>query len=326
MNGNDLYIAINDAPGDILKIDITASVPTTASTMQTRLTGPVGLALNGDDLYISESPNWEVVKIDITDTTNPKTRTTVVSGFKPKDILLNGNDLYIADYTNNRIVKIDINGTLPATATVVAAGIDGPFGLALRGDDLYVSNEDGAIYKIDLTITSLPATAEVLVDGLSPTPNNGNYAAEYITMRGDELYFSRRTKISKIPDVTAANPTVVDVVDGFSNVRGIAFSGTTLYVADAGASKIYKIENAQTLSINDFSSSKDIGVYPNPSSEFIELSGLAENKKYTVYNVLGYEIINGTVTNNEQIDIRSFNNGLYLLRLEDGNTIKFLKE
>ncbi len=82
---------------------------------------------------------------------------------------------------------------------------------------------------------------------------------------------------------------------------------------------------SSTLGVSNFESKK-IKISPNPSSDYIQISGMLENEKYTLYSILGTEIKKGVISNNEQIDIRGFMNGLYFLKFENGNTIKFLKE
>lgn len=69
-----------------------------------------------------------------------------------------------------------------------------------------------------------------------------------------------------------------------------------------------------------------IQLYPNPSDKFVKISGLTEKKNYEIYNILGTEIKKGVISNNEQIDIKDFTNGLYFLKFENGKTIKFIKE
>ena len=81
-----------------------------------------------------------------------------------------------------------------------------------------------------------------------------------------------------------------------------------------------------TLSINDFTTNNDVKIYPNPSSQFIQISNLNSNEPYTIFSILGNEIRKGIISNNKQIDIRNFTNGLYLLKFDNGNTIKFIKE
>ena len=85
--------------------------------------------------------------------------------------------------------------------------------------------------------------------------------------------------------------------------------------------------NTQVLSTTDFNVHENsITLSPNPSVDFIQVSGLLGDASYRIYNLLGAEIKSGVVSNQEDIDIRDFANGLYLLQLDTGNTLKFLKE
>ncbi|MDA9250540.1 M4 family metallopeptidase [Flavobacteriaceae bacterium] len=66
--------------------------------------------------------------------------------------------------------------------------------------------------------------------------------------------------------------------------------------------------------------------YPIPSSNFVTIEGLNKHESYSIYNIWGALIINGNISNNEQIDIRNFTKGLYFLKFDNGNIIKFIKE
>ena len=70
----------------------------------------------------------------------------------------------------------------------------------------------------------------------------------------------------------------------------------------------------------------DINVYPNPASHFIKISGLDKPEQYTLFNILGAKITNGSISNNQKIDIQNLTSGLYFLKFENGNTLKFLKK
>tara|TARA_R110002096_G_C14409914_1_gene708183 strand:+ start:87 stop:857 length:771 start_codon:yes stop_codon:yes gene_type:complete len=103
-------------------------------------------------------------------------------------------------------------------------------------------------------------------------------------------------------------------------------------IADDGSFGGLRIESittdTPTLSIDEISSTDKIkaSLFPNPSTNFIQISGLIKKENYRIFGVLGAEIKNGIVSENEQIDIRSFTNGLYFLKFENGNTLKFLKD
>ena len=69
-----------------------------------------------------------------------------------------------------------------------------------------------------------------------------------------------------------------------------------------------------------------IKIYPNLSSEFIQFSCLTTKENFKIYNILGSEVKSGIISNQEKIDIRNLPKGLYFLKFENGNTIKFMKE
>lgn len=94
----------------------------------------------------------------------------------------------------------------------------------------------------------------------------------------------------------------------------------------SGGGFSYDRSTDQSLGINEIELENTIKLFPNPSTEFIKVSGLTENESFTIFNILGAEIKSGIISNNEQIEIRNLKNGLYFLKFINGNTIKFIKE
>jgi hypothetical protein len=88
----------------------------------------------------------------------------------------------------------------------------------------------------------------------------------------------------------------------------------------------YDRSTDQSLSTNDFASNINVKIFPNPATEFIQVSELISNINYSIFNVLGEEVKKGTTSNKEKIDINNLNNGLYLFRLDNGITVKFIKK
>jgi len=80
------------------------------------------------------------------------------------------------------------------------------------------------------------------------------------------------------------------------------------------------------LSLDEFNKDSYYEISPNPTNETIKISNLKSKKNYRIYNALGAEIQSGVISDNEQIDVRDFNNGMYLLKFDNGTTIKFIKE
>ncbi len=75
----------------------------------------------------------------------------------------------------------------------------------------------------------------------------------------------------------------------------------------------------------DIDTKSRIKTYPNPSTNFISLAGLMEEKDYIIYSTAGKELARGSVYYNNKIDIRFLEKGLYLLKLANIEIIKFIK-
>ncbi|WP_366518848.1 T9SS type A sorting domain-containing protein [uncultured Winogradskyella sp.] len=88
---------------------------------------------------------------------------------------------------------------------------------------------------------------------------------------------------------------------------------------------IYDYNNQITLNVQNFEASNNVTIYPNPSSEFIAIEGLQQNETVSIYNVLGTLVKEKYVTPNQRIAIKDLNSGMYFLKLENGYTIKFVK-
>ena len=99
---------------------------------------------------------------------------------------------------------------------------------------------------------------------------------------------------------------------------------------DAGAQVLIdnvSIFDKSTLSTNQLeNNSNTITAYPNPSTDFIEISGFKVKENYTIYNILGESVLNGSIQEKEQIDLRNLTNGIYILKTENAKALKIIKE
>ena len=122
----------------------------------------------------------------------------------------------------------------------------------------------------------------------------------------------------------ATNPIDLSAYDSMDDVV-IRFQATSAYGNNLFLDDI-ALNTTTTLSINDVSAINGVKVYPNPTSDFIQISGLTTSKNYAIYNILGAKITRGNISENEMIDVKGFTSGVYFLKFDNGNTIKFLKE
>jgi alpha-tubulin suppressor-like RCC1 family protein len=64
-------------------------------------------------------------------------------------------------------------------------------------------------------------------------------------------------------------------------------------------------------------------VFPNPSSDFIQILNFNESQEYKIFNLLGKVVQSGSVSNKEKIDVKQLNRGIYLIKLKEIN-IRFI--
>jgi hypothetical protein len=108
----------------------------------------------------------------------------------------------------------------------------------------------------------------------------------------------------------------------WSDVTSFVITGAT----STGQYFIDEIVIAATLGLEDFNFGKSISISPNPSNSYIQISGLTKTQNYRIFNIIGTEISNGNISNNEKIDTQNLTSGLYLLKFDNGRASKFIKE
>ena len=105
----------------------------------------------------------------------------------------------------------------------------------------------------------------------------------------------------------------------------------TAFVDWTGLSTVYGALNptSATLSVDDALASK-FSVYPNPATDFLTIdAGNVEISSVSVFNLLGAKVLEQKELVDNKINTASLTSGVYLLKIESGNssvTKKFLKE
>jgi hypothetical protein len=233
----------------------------------------------------------------------------------PSAMQYDGNILYFSQLPG-QISKIDITDPNPIAVDIVT-GLDSPYDIILKDNFLYIS-EFGANKISKINITDQNPTATDVVTGV-----NG---PEGLELNGNDLYIVQPNydKISKI-DITNINPTTTEIVTELDKPIETLLIGDCLYIVEIFGNKISKFCDL-SLSIEESSIKSDVKLFPNPSSHFIQVSNLKESEIFKIYNVLGNLVLEGSISENNMIDIRHLNIGLYIIRIENNGAIKFIKE
>ena len=87
----------------------------------------------------------------------------------------------------------------------------------------------------------------------------------------------------------------------------------------------YERSTDQLLSTNEYELNNEFKIYPNPSKDFIQISGITNTLNFKVHNVLGAEILNGNIEKEGEINIQNLSKGIYVIHFENGTALKFVK-
>lgn len=307
LNGNDLFIGdINNAK--IHKVDLSQTTPTLTDFITSGISFPALIEMSGNTLYIPQISNLSSSDVTLS---SPILTTIAPTNFS-FGFVKNGNDLYTSYRNDGKVVKFDLSQTNP-TATDVVTGL-GSFlsGIALNGNDLYIARSgENKISKIDITQTN-PIVTDVL----------SNVSAIDLLLIGNNLYFSGNNAVSKI-DITQTNPIKETIVDNLPNtVWGIVIFNNYLYMAQQTGGQILRF-NLNLLGVDNLENENQFKIYPNPTSSKINITNSNELLNYKITDVSGKILLEGNTKN--EIDISYLESGLYLVKFENNQTIKILK-
>lgn len=197
---------------------------------------------------------------------------------------------------NEFVIKIDTKGKIPANSTVLLT-----FQMFLNysnnvNDVVWLKGmgADGPLLNFQMD-DWVPREYESITD-------ISEYAVGHDFLTEDMLY--------------SGNPNDRYEKKAFPDGRNVSFWQVFLTVT----------EGTGTLSNDTIEKDASIRVFPNPSSDYIQVTGLSQPEKYTVYTMLGTEVKSGLVAEGEKINIQSLANGIYFMKLNNGQTLKFVKQ
>ena len=91
-----------------------------------------------------------------------------------------------------------------------------------------------------------------------------------------------------------------------------------------------KFGSYTALSSDHFEKLTNVNLYPNPSSDFININSADSIEEYSIYDLTGRIVKNSNPnSNNFRINVTSLNKGIYLVKLSSGDktgSIKIIKD
>lgn len=229
------------------------------------------------------------------------------------------------------------------------------FSLAIHSQiaAIYNSNTSGTLSNVPFAVTNINAignyTANMSWNAYSAAPLSNSPTLQYLStdnitvtfdtpMPNLRLYFVywRSGEYSFDQPFTILSGNDIQNTSGNNIVISSAGSGIIEFTNPTTALNVSVISAATgymstTFGLNEILSIKDmtktkISLFPNPSTNFIKIEGILETKKYVIFNLLGQEIMSGILNEGEMINVQSLENGLYALKFDNEESIKFMKE
>jgi hypothetical protein len=116
----------------------------------------------------------------------------------------------------------------------------------------------------------------------------------------------------------------LDLTDSYGNTSFTSGGNSDFFVTK------FASQVCQPLSNESFDTNS-IEIYPNPTKNIINIINLTENCEYTIFNIMGSEVLSGNVSqDSNSIDLSELQSGYYILNLINSNglnkTLKVIKE
>ncbi|WP_310556627.1 T9SS type A sorting domain-containing protein [Flavobacterium sp.] len=175
-----------------------------------------------------------------------------------------------------------------------------------------VAGDVGTIKQLTFTTPALVTTSTLVValripNSLAAAPGTGSLATFFPASNGDGQTAPGYITASSCG---IATPT---------NLAGIGFPNMHL---------VLSVNGSPNLSVNDNELANNIKVYPNPTSNFlnIELANSLELRNVEITTITGQKVLESTAST---IDMSGFQNGVYFIKIVSDKgvlTQKFIKE
>ncbi|WP_067149493.1 T9SS type A sorting domain-containing protein [Pseudotamlana agarivorans] len=238
-----------------------------------------------------------------------------------------GDDVYF-EYDSDLWVT---DGTTGGTTPIASASAINDIGeIYAWGGKLYFEGDDG---NNDQLWAYDPATDKATsITDFAFRHDPVHFAAPgdgYLYYAGKSQALSATFRLYRT-DGVAIEPIEIDLID---NIDDIAVLNHKLYFeasfntsnedptlgnVDIGRELFtYTNDELNTLDTSAFEFNNSISIYPNPSTSFVNIKTTLEGQiNYSIYDLLGKQVLGGTMNNN--IINYNLTSGLYLLKLDNG--------
>lgn len=313
LDGSNLFFSNG---GRIDVVDLIDESTPTVSLFHDGFSLAGGMAIYNDEFYVAEFGQGRIVKFSLNEV-NPEIIEVTNSGVSPNVIIVHNDFLYYSDTNGGSIYKYNLNGGSNESELLVS-GYTGVIGLATKDDFLYfsVSINGGIIYKIDLLDPD--ANPIALVAGDHPLGIKIYEDILYVADQDFDLIFSFDTNEEPVQNIDILLP----FIDNIEDPRDIAIYGSYFYVLEPDRLLRIPLSDLNiNLGINEFEEQNTVSIYPNPTTQYIQLTNIETQEEFIIYDVNGREVLKGVYEPNTQINVNNLESGLYYIKLKGKSSV-----
>ena len=211
---------------------------------------------------------------------------------------------YVTSWGNNKLNKF--NNTLTGSPTVVPGTLSSPADIDCKNgsieDVIGITNNSNT-----LSFVTVPKPAVIIVE-------NSNVLSTTTTFQTYQWY------LDSVLISGANSQSYTATVNG----------SYTCVVTEGNCDSTSNVYSITTLSNPNFENNNAIVVYPNPSSDVLNITGNEFTTiEYTILNMLGQEVFSATKTNvinnKVTVPISNLEKGNYIIQIKIKDTIKKVK-
>lgn len=275
---------------------------------------PFGIAIRKEtnSIFIANTYNNSIELYNyVTNTGNALMSGGIIN--RPHAVAADLNYLYIANTNNNNILKYGGSST-------EIYGNNGefymPMGITVNGGHIFVADTGHQdIKKMTTNGTNLTTIATGFI-----------YPTSVLVDASGKIYVADRgtNNNGKIVILSSSGTVLHTITTGLLMPYSITFDSTgDVLIADIGDSKIKKLDTA-FLTVSEYSNDIEAKIFPNPTTDFVEISSIEKIKKLTLFDETGKQILEEENPVNK-ISFNQHPKGLYIMNLvfeNDKTTIK----
>lgn len=173
---------------------------------------------------------------------------------------------------------------------------------------------DNKMYSIDGRVVDA-TTAPFVIGQFSNVYGPVAYDTYYNKVAFASYDYSGNITFKRFNPNTFLLTDSLPISQAFGNVKSLITCGNGCYAFASTGNKVVIIKDA-TLSVSETVAKPKLTIYPNPTSDFINIKSDTEIKETVVYELSG-KVVSRAVNQNNRIDIKDVPSGVYILKVTD---------